>query len=218
MNALEAASLPVITTYRVSLSSGGLYSCPGMASLLRWLPSRATLSLSNDSAAAKLIQKGKDFKPMKFVINVAEDYVAVTKDALLDAKSRPVRTIILLSGLAVAAVAFKTTPSEIDYFDGMRNFNNDLIQVPPSSRRPESEKYLINVQRLLNSNRLRYENWGLCSLIVHKEFNESCDTYEARCKYLKPSWFSLPERVVDVGCFNRWLNIDSAMKDFDVVV
>ena len=158
------------------------------------------------------------FFVVKFVINVAEDYGAVGKDTLLEARNRPVKTSIILSALTLAAIAFKMNPSESDYFDGLRDFNNDFIQVHSSSRRSESEKYLIDIQRLLYANRLRHENWGLFSLIVHDEFNQSCDVYEARCKYLKPSWFSLPDRVVDVGVFSRWLNIVDAMKDFDVVV
>jgi Translocase of the Inner Mitochondrial membrane 29 len=150
------------------------------------------------------------------MLNVFDDYKNVGKDSFEDAKSRPWRSSCVIAALSVAYLAYRQNPTRLSFIDALLESNNDLIQVPATARNTQSESFVVEAVRYHSADRLRYVNLGLFSLILHEDFNKSCDVYEAHCTYLSPSLFLFYQRVVDIGLFNHWLKIEGAMKDFDV--
>ncbi|OQV21705.1 putative Uncharacterized protein C19orf52 [Hypsibius exemplaris] len=187
-----------------------------MSAFSRRLPLRSVLSVWDRPRFVKLRDGVSNFKPVKFLIQVADDYKNVAKDALVDAKSRPWRSSVILAGATAAYFAWQNNPPERSFVDALLESNNDLIQVPATARNSVSECFLVSAHRFRSADRLKYVNIGLCSLMLHEDFNRSCDVYQAHCKYLLPSVFTFYDRLVDVGVFNRWIRLERAMENFDV--
>ena len=147
---------------------------------------------------------------------MAEDYKSAAKDTVTDIKSRPRKAAVIFSLLGAAFAAFETNPSERAFKDICVENTNVLIQVPHYSRKPDAERYVNEVRWLKNQDRLEFHNFGICSIVLRRDFAEQCDLYEAQCKYLQPALEATHERLIDVGLFNHWIFLEKAMQDFDV--
>ncbi|XP_055340568.1 mitochondrial import inner membrane translocase subunit Tim29-like [Paramacrobiotus metropolitanus] len=187
-----------------------------MSVILKRFPLHSVSTFLARPSIVKTRDRITNFKPVRFVLNVLDDYASVIKDAAEDSRARPWRSVAISLGLLTAYLAYRRNPTELSFRDHWLDANNDLIQVPVRSRNPAAEEFLVEVGRLRNQGRLEYQNWGLAAVVLRRDFDKGCDLYEARCKYLKVPLERLWDTVVDVGVWGRWWRMERAMRDYDI--
>ena len=147
---------------------------------------------------------------------IARDYVEVIKDLFLEAKRRPLKTLLYTVSVGGAYVTCRKRPDLEQYLNDVVEYSNDLgmCGVAKSNR---AQRYIDQAIRYHSNGYLLYLNFGLCSVILRRHGNLECCSYEQRCAYLRPRVWELGGgRVVDVGVWGRWLVLQREMVDFDV--
>lgn len=81
---------------------------------------------------------------------------------------------------------------------------------------PTAVEYLKLLERRKNDDTLRITSIGFFSLLWIDDNASQLSTFDAKCEYLQPELLSFHERVVDIGFWNNWWNLDRKMKDYDV--
>jgi len=85
-----------------------------------------------------------------------------------------------------------------------------------SIRNPVTFDYLHRVKQLQCLGYLRYLNLGVIGIVWRHDSPDYLKTYSAICPYLKPDWRFFHTRIVDVGLFGHWVDLEACMKDYDI--
>jgi len=48
------------------------------------------------------------------------------------------------------------------------------------------------------------------------DFDSNCGLYKSQCEYLTPGYLDFLDRIVDIGCLDRWWFAEKALKDYDI--
>lgn len=148
---------------------------------------------------------------------IVEDYKSVAKEALQDARERPIKAALVTCSLAGAVTAVRLRPSFEDYCAQLVTSSVAVESLSESIRSPVTFDYLHRVKQLHSRSYLRYMNLGLVALIWRHDNPSYLCTYEAVCPHLRPDWRTfLQTRIVDVGLLGHWLDLEACMTDYDV--
>ena len=158
----------------------------------------------------------KQRKLGKKAYTVFVDYKTVFKEFYRHSKEKPLRSLSTLATLLGLYYVYDKNPDAESYHDAVLGCANELLQLSHLIRNPSSDKYVQQILEFQNQRRLRVQSLGLLSVVWVSEFGPHCDLYEKHCPYVQPRWFTLPQRIIDVGFHGRWFFLDKAMKDYDV--
>lgn len=151
--------------------------------------------------------------PLKAIV---VDYIEVTKDLLVEAKQRPLKTILYLLTGGVAVSTWRRRPSYACYLKEVMNYSNEMGMCSESLLNPQAKAYVDHVLRLNADSYLRYVNFGLFGVIIQRNYSPSCANYAETCEYLQPRIWKTFDRVIDVGVWGKWIELEKRMVDFDV--
>ncbi|XP_059061535.1 mitochondrial import inner membrane translocase subunit Tim29 [Achroia grisella] len=158
-----------------------------------------------------IIEKWADYWKNLFI-----DYRQMIQDLRTDIQDDPRKAFIWTTSLFGIYALAKNNPSEIDFKDKLRIIGNEMALVSEDCQNPTSINHLKFLNTCYNEGVIHYKSFGIASIMYTSELNSSCDLYKAHCSYLKPSYFSLPSRIVDVGLMGNWWNIYMKMASYDV--
>ena len=148
--------------------------------------------------------------------DILTDYVEVAKDLVQGAKQRPVKAALYLTSAALFTATWRKRPDYASYVDGVVNYANELGMCSETVRKPSAKRYLDDLSKLHADGRLKYVNLGVVAVVLKRDYSPSCANYHETCQHLQSRWWTMRERVVDVGFWDRWRNLELEMIDFDV--
>ncbi|CAJ0954922.1 unnamed protein product, partial [Mesorhabditis belari] len=134
-----------------------------------------------------------------YCINVYNDYRTVTIDALKEAKNKPLKTTIILSGLGGLTYLYQMNPTELEFKNELVEKRHLMTLTPSPIHSPQADNALIDRTRLLNQNRLHYYNLWLFSLIIKGPHDDKVRAYSSQDKNLR-LWYpnELLQNIYDV--------------------
>ncbi|CAH2267300.1 jg14767 [Pararge aegeria aegeria] len=150
--------------------------------------------------------------------NLVIDYRQMLQDLRTDMQDDPIKALKWTTGIVTLYALAQNNPNESDFKDQMKRITNEVILVSEECRHPESIEHLQYLQQCYNEGVIQYTNLGIISFMYTSNLNDSCDLYKAHCSYLKPSYFSIFSRILDVGFIGRWWNIHIKTTNYDVNV
>lgn len=131
-------------------------------------------------------------------------------------KAKPLKSSIYGSiGLFLYGCA-KTNPDKRDFTDQLQHSQGLVALVTPDLQNPKAVEYLKMVERSRNNDTLRIMSIGFFSIMWLDDKASSLSTFDAKCKYLQPELVTFHERVIDIGWWNNWWNLNNKLKDYDV--
>lgn len=151
-----------------------------------------------------------------FFNSIFTDYKAAVLDAVQDMKDAPRKATFYISLLTSGAVLAKTSPSESHFETALSDCHHDLLLLGDPIRNRQSDDHIQTIQMYYREGRIRYTNCGLFSLIWLAGYKPAVDTFDARCKLVRPQWLDFHKQVLDVGVLGRWFYLRKAMHEFDV--
>ena len=152
-------------------------------------------------------------QPLKEILT---DYVEVAKDLIQGARQRPVKAALYLISGTAFTITWRKRPDYASYINDVVEYANELSMCSELVRRPSAKQYIDTITRQHSDGYLRYVNLGLVAIILQRSYSPSCSNYHETCKHLQPRVWTLTERVVDVGFWGQWRNLEMEMLDFDV--
>ncbi|XP_026750044.2 mitochondrial import inner membrane translocase subunit Tim29 [Galleria mellonella] len=158
-----------------------------------------------------IVEKWADYWKNLFI-----DYRQMLQDLRTDIQDNPRKAFvwtICLSGIYALA---KNNPSEIDFKENLKRIGNEMILVSEGCQNPTSKEHLQFLETSYNQGVIHYVSLGIASVMYTSDLNDSCDLYKAHCSYLRPSYISLPSRLVDIGFMGKWWNIYMKTANYDV--
>ncbi|XP_055846316.1 mitochondrial import inner membrane translocase subunit Tim29 [Episyrphus balteatus] len=165
-----------------------------------------------DPVKTTILQRWKIY--WKSLVN---DYTEAGKGAFQTAKEKPLRTSILTTiGLAIYFSA-KNNPDELSLMTEIKNKNGEILMVHESCQRASSAEHLRMLEQSMNQKTLRVTNLGVMTIVWLHDFSSDLCTYKAICKWLQPEYTTFHQRIIDVGFWNKWWNLESKMTDYDIV-
>lgn len=148
--------------------------------------------------------------------NLYRDYADVFIDVGKQTKERPIRSGLYATGAGAAYYAFKRNPSEADFYQQLRQYTGDLVQVHPSCQNPVTSEYFKFVERCYNEGIVRRLSLGVCSFLWIDDYDRALGLYKTTCEYLEPDYLTWHKRIIDVGFLNTWWTIKNKMIDYDI--
>ncbi|XP_049872180.1 mitochondrial import inner membrane translocase subunit Tim29 [Pectinophora gossypiella] len=158
-----------------------------------------------------IVEKWADYWKNLFI-----DYKQMLIDLRNDIQDEPKKAFKWTVGLGMLYLLGKNNPDELDFKDNLKRIGNDIVMVSEPCQNPKSIEHLRFLETCYNAGVIHYSNLGIASIMYTSELNDSCDLYKSQCKYLQPSYFSFPSRIVDVGFMGRWWNIYIKTSNYDV--
>ncbi|KAJ8040537.1 Mitochondrial import inner membrane translocase subunit Tim29 [Holothuria leucospilota] len=152
----------------------------------------------------------------QYVMQILRDYKSSTLDIFTDARDRPIKAAIYITGISVVGYCWSKNPDEKLFDEALLNASNDLLQVSDLVRNPDSNSHLQDLLEMRNKGFIRRMNLGVCSLMWRDNFGTDVSLFDSSCKHLKVTWKEFPNRILDVGFHGRWLYLEKAMQDYDV--
>ncbi|XP_055380500.1 mitochondrial import inner membrane translocase subunit Tim29 [Condylostylus longicornis] len=146
------------------------------------------------------------------------DYKEAGTSFYEEAKAKPVKTSIYTSIGMLIYFSSKKNPSETDFIENLRNYNNDLVLVHESCHKPESSNHVKFIQRCFNEGILRRLSLGFISFMWVADYDKGVSVYKAICPHLQPEYLTFHKRIIDVGFWGKWWNLQNKMVDYDVNV
>ncbi|KZC09952.1 Uncharacterized protein C19orf52, partial [Dufourea novaeangliae] len=146
--------------------------------------------------------------------NVYIDYKEVAENVVKDCKERPIRATTYTARFCI--YLNKHNPDESFFKENLLQNTMKLMQVGDPIRNPISENHVKWLGQCYNEGIIRRLNLGIISIIWMDNYDEACSLYKALCPYLKPPYITFYQRVVDIGCLNKWWILESKMKEYDV--
>lgn len=160
--------------------------------------------------------KGKQANKYFFTQFSVFIFLDVAIDSVKTIREKPVKAGVYGSIGAFIYGCCKTAPDYHYFDDQMKKAENAVALVPLESQNPKTVNYLKMINRQRNNETLRITSFGLFSLMWTADFADGLATYDATCDYLKPELKNFNERIVDIGWWNNWWNLEKMMKDYDV--
>ena len=152
-------------------------------------------------------------RPLKDILT---DYVEVFKDIFVGARKRPLKAALYLISAASFTITWKKRPDYAGYVNDVLDYANELSMCSETVRRPSAKQYIDAIAKQHTDGRLQYVNLGLLAIILRRNFSPYCSNYHETCQHLQPRLWRVGERVVDVGFWGQWRNLEREMIDFDV--
>ncbi|XP_043259007.1 mitochondrial import inner membrane translocase subunit Tim29 [Colletes gigas] len=152
----------------------------------------------------------------KYWKNVYIDYKSVGEGVAQDCKERPIRASTYAFITALCVYMNKYKPDECSFREHLLQNTMKIMLVGESVRNPTSEHHVKWLGQCYSEGIVRQLNLGLITIIWLDDYDKACTLYKAICPYLKPRYLTFHQRVVDVGCLDKWWVLESKMKDYDV--
>lgn len=152
----------------------------------------------------------------KYWKTVYKDYKDVALDLKNDIKSKPVKSVLIFSGLGFTTFCAKHNPDARHFKDTFIRANNDVIVIHPSMQRKQTIDHLSFIEKAYNSNIIRHLNLGVLSFIWIDNFSSDCNLFEAHCPHLQLEPTKFFSRVIDVGFLDTWWVLAKKMTDYDI--
>lgn len=152
-------------------------------------------------------------QPLKEILT---DYVEVFKDIFIGARKRPFKAATYLISATAFTVTWKKRPDYNSYINDVLDYANELSMCSEIVRRRSAKQYVDTITKQHADGYLQYINLGLCAVILRRNYSPVCSNYHETCQHLQPRLWSVGERVVDVGFWGQWRNLEKEMVDFDV--
>ena len=160
---------------------------------------------------------GRIERGVQFWKGLFRDYREAVSDMATSAKERPLKAAVIASIGASCLYMNRHNPDEHSFRDNFVRLNQDLLTVPDSIRRPESERFQSELNRLDNQCLIRRWNFILFSVIWRDDFDDKCGVFNAKCEYLQPTYLDrIQNRLIDVGFLDRWWISEKKMLEYDV--
>lgn len=131
-------------------------------------------------------------------------------------RENPVRYSVYASLGALVYGCCKTNPDQQMFVEQFRKSEHLVALVPEDSQNPSTVNYLKMLERSRNNDSLRITSLGPFSIMWLDNCAGSLSTYDATCEYLKPELRTFHERIIDIGLWNNWWNLEKQMKNYDV--
>ncbi|KAG5681685.1 hypothetical protein PVAND_011097 [Polypedilum vanderplanki] len=147
---------------------------------------------------------------------LGRDYKEVSKDCVNYIKANPVRSTIYGSIGTFAFTCYKTNPTFNDFTDQVRTSENLVALVHPDCQNPHTIQHLRYLEKCRNDDKIRLTSLWLFSIVWIHDFPSKLATADATCKYLQPEYATFHERIIDIGFFNKFWNLEKKMKDYDI--
>lgn len=161
--------------------------------------------------------KGKNCKNAKIYFTLFLFlFVDVANDSIKSMRERPLKFSIYGAIAAVVYGSCKTNPDYQDFLDQQKKSEQLVSLVTFDSHNPESVEYLKMLERSQNNDTLRTTSLGIFTIMWLHDNAKSLSTFEAKCDYLKPQWLTFHERIIDIGWWNKWWNLQRKLKNYDV--
>ena len=152
-------------------------------------------------------------QPLKVILT---DYAEVAKDIVLGARKRPLKAALYLTFGTAFTTTWRRRPDYASYINDVVDYANELSMCSETVRRPSAKLYIDTIAKQHSDGYLRYVNLGLVAIILRRNYSPLCSNYHETCQHLLPRYWTVLERVVDVGFWGRWRNLDKEMIDFDI--
>lgn len=131
-------------------------------------------------------------------------------------KENRVKSSIYAGIGSLAFTGYKTNPTYLTFTEQLKSSQNKITLVYEDSQNHNSVTYLKYVEKRRNTDQLRVTSFGIFSILWVDDYASELSTPDATCKYLKPALKTFHERIIDVGFFGKWWNIEEQMKDYDI--
>lgn len=192
-----------------------LNTCSGWCALFREV---FQLKRTKDLACCMMATRaaravGRLGQPLKVILT---DYAEVAKDLVLGARKRPIKASLYLISISAFTVTWRKRPDYTSYINDVVDYANELSMCSEVVRRPSAQQYIDTIAKQHADGYLRYINLGLVAIILRRNYSPLCANYHDTCKHLQPRVWTVRKRVVDVGFWGRWRNLDREMVDFDI--
>lgn len=149
--------------------------------------------------------------------NVIRDYKSVILDVVSEIKVHPGKSSLKILCLGSLGYCAYENPAEENYFNTLIENQLRLVTVPSLIRNRNSEVYIQKLENYCSLNCLRYQSYGIFSIVYSEDYSEHLEVYKKQCNYFHPSYVEyLRERIIDVGFLNHWYFLNKAMEDHDV--
>ncbi|KAL5236450.1 hypothetical protein ACI65C_003860 [Semiaphis heraclei] len=188
--------------------SNKLYSTVVGSSSLKQSPSRFSLP---ERFRGTIVERWKQYWE-----SVAKDYFESTVGIGTYVRANPLKSSLAVVTASCVYYCASNNPSERNYRSEILECANTMLYISPAVRNPSTVEHLEYIEKCYNSGIVKRLNLLLFSVIWIDEFNDDIQAYKANCKYLKPSIFSVYQRVIDIGFLNVWWNLKKIMVDYDV--
>ncbi|XP_064605217.1 mitochondrial import inner membrane translocase subunit Tim29-like [Liolophura sinensis] len=152
----------------------------------------------------------------QYILMVLSDYKSVAVETVQDMKDKPVKASIYLTGIATIGLFLKTNPDEQSYKIKLKSAANDLLLVSDMVRNPKSDHFVQKLSWAYKDGKLKYQTFGVFSVMWLDSFPSRLNLFEAKCSHLKTPWYQFHQNVVDIGYLGKWRVIDKEMVDYDV--
>lgn len=146
---------------------------------------------------------------MCFILDVAIE-------SIKKIKAKPVKSSIYGTIGAVLYGSALTNPDHNNFIDQFRAHENEVSMVAFDSQSKKATEYLKYLEQCKNNDVLRILSLGVVSLMWVDDHSSSLSTYDAVCEYLEPEYLTFNKRVIDIGLWGRWWNMENNMIDFDI--
>ncbi|XP_031844902.1 mitochondrial import inner membrane translocase subunit Tim29 [Nomia melanderi] len=148
--------------------------------------------------------------------NVYLDYKGVAEDIVKECKERPIKVSTYTALTAFCVYLNKYNPDECSFREYLLQNSMKLMQVAEPLRNPISENHVKWLEQCYNEGVIRRLNLGIISIIWIDNYDKVCSLYKAVCPYLRPRYITFHERIVDIGCLDKWWILENKMKNYDV--
>ncbi|XP_076277084.1 mitochondrial import inner membrane translocase subunit Tim29 [Lasioglossum baleicum] len=148
--------------------------------------------------------------------NVYIDYKEVADNVVTECKTRPLKATTYATLIASCVYLNKHNSDESTFQEQLLQNTMKLMQVGEAIRNPVSENHVKWLGQCYNEGILRRFNFGIFSIMWVDNYDEACSLYKTHCSYLKPQYITFYQRVVDIGCLNKWWILENKMKDYDI--
>lgn len=152
-------------------------------------------------------------QPLK---NIFVDYVEVSKDVAADLKRSPVKSMLWLLFGGIITGYYRKCPSLGSYKKEVIEYCNELGLCAEGARNHHAKLYIDRVSTMLNDGHVQYVNCGVFAIILQRSNSSKCHNYHETCSHLQPRIWTLHNRVLDIGVWDRWLILEKTMVNFDV--
>jgi Translocase of the Inner Mitochondrial membrane 29 len=158
----------------------------------------------------------KGFLVISHFLNLLSLFSDVAIDSVKTVRNKPLKSTIYGSIGAFIYSCCKLNPDHQHFINTIQQTENEVALVPVESQNPKSVDYLKMLNRRKNDETLRITSIGLFSIMWIDDFPSNLATYDATCEYLQPEMKNFHERIIDIGWWNNWWNLQNMMKDYDV--
>lgn len=174
--------------------------------------------LQNVASAVQLSREGSKKleswgRPLKLIF---EDYRSAIKDTLIHSKDHPFKSTAYVLGIGGVLAAWSQRPDYDSYVSAVVKYSNEICQCVEHSRKPSAYRHITDIIQLQSGHYLRYVNLGVVAIVIKRNYSADLKLYNETCGHVQPHWWTVFDRIVDVGFWHEWHVLERKMVDFDV--